>query len=74
MKHIESEIRLQNDRNLRNYCLQNYDSRFWPLLSFLETDFLLQIEKIMFYGWNNDYGDLYFFFLHSSFDDIVAYI
>jgi hypothetical protein len=48
MTQIESELEFENYRNL-----QSDEFKYWPLLSVLDADFLLQIEKVMSYGWND---------------------
>ncbi|XP_012222673.2 RCC1 and BTB domain-containing protein 1-like [Linepithema humile] len=46
----ELECKLKNDRNL-----QHYNTKFWQLLSILDTDFLLQIETVLLYGWSKNF-------------------
>nr|XP_012222821.1 PREDICTED: RCC1 and BTB domain-containing protein 1-like isoform X1 [Linepithema humile] len=48
---MKRKLEIEKDRNLQNHYLQNQFLKLWPLLCILETDFLLQIEIIMWYGW-----------------------
>ncbi|XP_012226239.2 RCC1 and BTB domain-containing protein 1-like [Linepithema humile] len=51
--YVEENLEFINDKDSVNHYLQSNDLKLWPLLSILRTNFLVQIELVMWYGNNN---------------------